>query len=573
MLKDDLFGAGVQASEGDTRVADCIPSAALSQHAAIIGKTGSGKTSTSKLAVEQVVKDGFRVCILDTIKSDWWGITSSADGSQPGLPFKILGGPRGHVPLHSSAGSAIGQIVGSGKLPLSIIDMADFEMGGVQKFFAEFAAALMRHARGVLYLVIEEAHEIAPKERAGLGNENLSIHWAKKLATAGRSKGIRLIVATQSVQTLHNSVLGSCETVIAHRLFTPAHQAPILKWLAANADKQTQAAVEESLSSLPTGTGWLCSGEARIFEKIAFPKFSTFDNAATPTDDEEAVDVQTAPVDQDELRAIIGEALDEAEDNDPKRLKAKVAELERELASAGKPTPPDPRALREAEQRGRAAASEESRRVGQSEGYGRAIHDAVSALHSLRPNDAGPVEASPGPDARIVPVQDAPALAPSPTASSASTGGTLGKAERLVLTALAQYPEGRSKVQVALLTGYAVGGGGFKNALGSLRSKAFIEGTDGLVITPGGLDALGQFEPLPRGQKLLDHWLAQVGKAERAILDALAAVHPASMTKDDLAAAAGYEPNGGGFKNALGRLRTLELISRGADIKVSDDLF
>jgi DNA helicase HerA-like ATPase len=60
--------------------------------------------------------------------------------------------------------------------------------------------------------VIEEAHEFAPKERAGIGAENMAIHWAKKLATAGRSKGIRLIVATQRVQALHNAVLGSCET-------------------------------------------------------------------------------------------------------------------------------------------------------------------------------------------------------------------------------------------------------------------------------------------------------------------------------------------------------------------------
>jgi hypothetical protein len=73
----------------------------------------------------------------------------------------------------------------------------------------------MRHARGVVYLVIEEAHELAPKERAGFGAENMAIHWAKKLATAGRSKGIRLIVATQRVQALHNAVLGSCETLIA----------------------------------------------------------------------------------------------------------------------------------------------------------------------------------------------------------------------------------------------------------------------------------------------------------------------------------------------------------------------
>src|ERR1700677_680794 len=232
-----------------------ILDAVLAQHVAIVGKPGAGKTSTEKLAVEHVVAAGARVCVLDTIKSDWWGITSSASGKRAGLPFRILGGPRGHVPLHSNAGKVIGNLVATGKLPLSVIDMADFEAGGVQRFFVDFAQSLFRNMRGVVYLVIEEAHEVAPKERAGFGAENLSIHWAKKLSTGGRSKGIRLIVATQRVQSLHNAVLGSCETIIAHRLTTPADQEPILKWLKANADKETQAKVAESMSSLPTGTG------------------------------------------------------------------------------------------------------------------------------------------------------------------------------------------------------------------------------------------------------------------------------------------------------------------------------
>jgi hypothetical protein len=66
------------------------------------------------------------------------------------------------------------------------------------------------------------------------------------------------------------------------------------------------------------------------------------------------------------------------------------------------------------------------------------------------------------------------------------------RGERRMLTALAQYPEGRSKVQVAVLAGYAATGGGFNNYLGALRSRGLIEGYgDRLGITEAGVQALG----------------------------------------------------------------------------------
>jgi len=556
-------------------IAPAIPPEALRQHIAVLGKTGSGKSSTSRLCVEQVVADDYRVCILDTIKSDWWGITSSADGKRPGLPFKILGGPRGHVPLHSSAGKAIGQLVGEGKLPLSIIDMADFEPGGVQKFFSDFAPALMRHAKGVLYLVIEEAHEVAMKERSGIGAENMSIFWAKKLATAGRSKGIRLIVVTQRIQALHNAVLGSCDTLIAHRLTAPADQKPIKAWLSSNANKATAEKVEASLSSLATGTGWLCSGEARIFEKIAFPKFSTYDNARTPTGDDDARDVKTAAVDAAELRAIIGDAVAEAEANDPKQLKAKVAELTKQLAGKS-PASADPETIRQAEARGeargRAAKFDEEQRVWFAEGEKAALKKARCALGAIQADEptlaalpsrplAAPQLARPAPQVRTAPKM------------SAGAGVAMPKAERLVLTALAQYPSGRTKVQIAILTGYVSSGGGFNNALSALRSKGWIEGHGTLSITDAGIEALGTYEPLPSGRALLDHWLSQLSKAERGALEVLANAYPNALSKEEVAAAAGYEAKGGGFNNALSRLRTLELISGRGELKASDDLF
>ena len=75
------------------------------------------------------------------------------------------------------------------------------------------------------------------------------------------------------------------------------------------------------------------------------------------------------------------------------------------------------------------------------------------------------------------------------------------------------------------------------------------------------------------GAALIDHWLGQLGKAERAILTTLVEAYPNAMTKELLGVATDYEPNGGGFNNALSRLRTLELIEGRGEVKASDDLF
>lgn len=76
-----------------------------------------------------------------------------------------------------------------------------------------------------------------------------------------------------------------------------------------------------------------------------------------------------------------------------------------------------------------------------------------------------------------------------------------------------------------------------------------------------------------RGYGLVDYWRARLGKAERLILETLTQAYPETLTKEEVAAKAGYEPSGGGFNNALGRLRTLELIQGRGQLQASDDLF
>jgi len=103
-----------------------------------------------------------------------------------------------------------------------------------------------------------------------------------------------------------------------------------------------------------------------------------------------------------------------------------------------------------------------------------------------------------------------------------------------------------------VLTGYAATGGGFNNYLGALRSRGLIKGDgDSLRVTDPTGRASSRREPSP--------WA--VGS------------HEPSSRIPEVAVKAGYEANGGGFNNTLGRLRTLELVQGRGELRASDDLF
>ncbi|WP_027578406.1 DUF87 domain-containing protein [Bradyrhizobium sp. Ai1a-2] len=566
-----------------------FPRAVIEQHTAFLGKTGSGKTSTAKLAVEQIIRDNpaARVCVLDPIKSDWWGMTSSSDGKRAGLPFYILGGPRGHVPLHDSAGKAIGELVASGNLPLSIIDMADFNAGGLQKFFNDFAPALMKRMRGVVYLVIEEAHEFAPKERAGIGAENLAIHNAKKLATAGRSKGVRLMVVTQRTQSLHNAVLGSCDTMIAHRLTAPADQEPVKKWLKANVNKETFERVSTSLASLKTGTGWICSGEAQVAEMLLFPKISTFDNSATPTGEMADQHVQTAPVDRERLRAIIGDAVKQTEEDDVLRLRAEITRLNAELAKGGSATPAAQDQIDAAYQEGLwdglhpfLELSEDLDSLGVATRNLLARVGEVQAKHKNAVDHAPPHAREPRNHRSLLnpgsPSLKAPPRAPvrpatPPPLPAASGNGALNSAGQKMLAVLdTNPPVRRTWRQVATLAGLKARGGHFNTGKKGLQGSGLIkeDGDFVSIASPSSAAVTGSIPPA----ELVELWCGSLSGAAPKFLRTIFE-NGGVMSQAKVADVLDMQPRGGHWNSGWKELRDNDVLTIRNGIAELTELF
>jgi hypothetical protein len=559
--------------------------AIMRSHTAVLGKTGSGKTSTTKLLVEQAYHEGARVCVLDTQKSDWWGLTTFKTGTSAFLPFLVAGGPYGHVPVHSAAGAAIAKVVATGEMPHSIIDMSEFEAGGVQRFFVDFAPVLMRHMRGVLYLVIEEAHELAPKERAGFGAENMAIHYAKKFATGGRSKGIRLVVCSQRVQALHNAILGSCETMIAHRLTAPADQEPVLKWFKGSATKEAYAQVAETISKLKTGEAWVFNGDGNIFERRQFPLGDSFDNTKTPEHDSKAGPQHAhyghPKLDISQLKALIGDVVKEAEAKDPEKLKAENAELRKQLLAAQvRPIGPT------------VAELKESRASGFQEGVDATLRKAVTQLLDTTRDYKRSIMAAI--DAVALPIADlrAPTPAEKPTTHtetksrheqfppSPRTGNGAHRASSLpsgepadspeldglgqrILDALAWLSakgiEPAARATVAAVAGVKPSGGYYSRVVGSLKVSGYIKyPTNGELA----LTELGQRHAKvdDTSGEVHEQWLKILSGLERKIAEVLIERNNVPMTRDELAAATATDAAGGYFSRVVGHLKTLRVL-------------
>lgn len=536
-----------------------IPQAALAQHIAILGKTGSGKTYAAKGIVEGILEDAGRVCIIDPTGA-WHGLRSSSTGKSAGFPVVIFGGSHADLPLGPGHGEAIAEIIGTSSTP-AIIDTSLMRVGERTQFFTDFADAIVRKNKGPLQLVIDEAHLFAPQGRVNDPRSGAMLHAANNLVSLGRSRGLRIILITQRPAKLHKDSLTQVETLVAMRLIAPQDRNAVEEWIKDNADAKQGREIISSLATLKTGQGWIWAPELDVLERVTFPRISTFDTSRAP-DGESGPSTVLAPIDREaiaeKLKAVGADALA----NDPAALKRRIAELQRQVA---KPAAP---ALSDKEIDARTEHAFESGRItGYGEGMAalaefhqsQAVHldDVAKTLRGfcLTTKPPRPEPTSQREKAVIVP----PTIVRLARSHNGDDG--LSAAARKILAVLAQYEhEGCTAGRLALLTGYSYSGG-FRNSLSELRTANYLEGgnTETMRITRAGL-ALGPFEPLPTGEALRQHWLnlPHFGAAAKKILGELLEA-PRGMSAEQLATATGYEYSGG-FRNALSELRTAGVL-------------
>lgn len=523
-----------------------LPREAVTETFGFLAARGAGKTNASRVVAEAFFDAGLPFVAVDPVGS-WWGLRSDRTGGPSRIAIPIFGGKHGDVPLEREAGELVADLVVGHRLSC-VLDLSTFESEGAKKkFLLDFAKRLYSKNEEPLHLFLEEADDYIPQRP--MREETQLLRAWENIVRRGRARGLGMTMITQRSASLNKNVLTQVQTLVTMRTTGPQDRTAIEAWLKYN-DQSPKILAE--LPKLANGEAWIWSPNfLKITKKIRFPLSRTFDSGATPTGTKRAA-ATLADVDLHAIEKSMAATVEKARAEDPKLLRQRVLELERELAkrSAEVVRPVfDEAGLDKLDDQITRALQDFRERC-----HSRANPKLQTARSVLKPSDPYP-----GPP----PVQIS--FAP-------KSGQKMPSGERKILLVLAQHGTS-SKRKVALLSAYAVGGGGFSNLLSSLRTKGWVEGSSELTITRAGHAALGPVDSLPSSRDaLLQHWYSQLGKAERLILETLAKVYPRGRTKEQIGALTGYEPAGGGFNNALSRLRTLELIEGRGELKLAEEL-
>lgn len=552
-----------------------LPIDSATQTFLVVGKRGSGKSNTAVRLAEQFFAAGVPFVAIDPV-DNWYGLKASRDGKREGLQVYVFGGRHADLPLEPGAGALIADTIMEHRISavLSVKHLSGRERS---RFVTDFAKRLFQKNTEPLHVFLEEAHEFAPQNP--MKGEEEMLGAINRLWKLGRASGIGGTAVTQRPASLSKNVTTQAEILVVHRLIGPQDVTAVRDWIRYHGERED---ILSRLSTLHTGQAYVWApdfpeGRPIGLQEVMVHQRDTFDSSATPKAGQRRVEPKRlAHVDLERLRKEMAATIERAKADDPAELRRKISALERELAQAKmsvveKPVEvhvPDKRAVKVLD----AVAGQLSKAAGD---IARAVDEVTKQLARVGAKSSGGVIYETPPlyvedftPKNGIPVAQAAPRTSSPPASrqtqprqAQAAAGGLGRAERAILTVLAQHRNGCTSNKLALLSGYTYSGG-FRNSLSSLRTAGFITGsnTSLMQITDAGLEALGSYDPLPTGDALFEFWLQHpvLGSSEREIMRALRR-RAALLDGPGLAALMG-RPYSGGFRNSLSTLRTAGLI-------------
>jgi hypothetical protein len=574
-----------------------LPLEAITETMAILGIRGSGKTNTATAYVEELLDAGQQVVIIDPTDA-WWGLKSSADGLKPGYQVVVLGGKHQDLPLASTDGKLIADFIVEQGVSV-ICSLRGFESKNQEmKFVTDLLRRLyflkgQQDAPTPIALVIDEASRLVPQRV--MGEDAACVGAVQQIVRQGRSSGFGVVLIDQRAATVNKDVLAQLEMLVVHRTTGPQDRKALKEWIEAHDTANREKEFLASMASLAQGEAWFWSpGWLDLFKKVQVRQRRTFDSSRTPRAGEVVVTPKKiADVDLATLKAKLGATIEKARQDDPKALRAEIAALKKELATAAKSgrviekPVVDQRAIDRAVA---AAVTPYRSAIGATErqliGLVKAVKDLPDRLEAVAAalvvngngnghsaNDVVPVAV-----AKRAPISvSRPKIEAARSGESGKIGGT---AQRMLNTLRFLETVGTSPASrqaIAGLMSVSWDTGSFRNNISELRTAGFILDAAGgaLALTDAGR-AQASDEGLPTTlAELHATWRSKLGGTTAKMFDILIDSYPESVERQTIGEMIGIGHDTGSFRNNLSEMRSPGLLvdtSRTA-VRASDALF
>lgn len=177
----------------------------------VLGITGSGKTNTAAVLIEELLANNFPLTIVD-IEGEYWGLKER---------FEILVVGRSanaDIEVNTEHAEQLAEVSVTRGISV-ILDMSDFSQSEMFDFLLNYFRALWTVCSTVkrpYVVVLEEAHEFIPQ---GVRTDLKEV--LTRIALRGRKRGLGIILISQRSAKVEKDVLTQTWMLFLHRVIHP----------------------------------------------------------------------------------------------------------------------------------------------------------------------------------------------------------------------------------------------------------------------------------------------------------------------------------------------------------------
>jgi hypothetical protein len=291
----------------------------------VTGKSGSGKSNTASVLVENLLANNFPVLVVDT-DGEYYGLKEEFELLHAGADDEC------DIQVSPEHAEKLASLALEGNVPI-ILDVSgyldDDEAKELLLSVARHLFAKEKKLKKPFLMLVEEVHEYIP-EGGGLDETGRMLI---KIGKRGRKHGLGIVGISQRPADVKKDYITQCDWLVWHRL-TWNNDTNVVSRII---DAEHANAVED----LGDGEAFLMTDWSESVRRVQFHRKRTFDAGATPgLDDFERPELKSV---SDDLVSDLREITDERERRESEladlrqeldRKEARIRELEAELEEA-----------------------------------------------------------------------------------------------------------------------------------------------------------------------------------------------------------------------------------------------